>query len=176
MIRVVVASTNPVKIESARRGIAALYGETEASGIEVESGVSAQPFGSEETLRGAVNRAQAARTLYSEADFAVGIEGGVEAVGDDLLAMAWVVIIDRAGKTGKARSGSFVLPRKIAALIRDEGLELGDADDRVFGQSDSKRKNGSVGLLTGDVITRADFYTPAVTLALIPFHNPELEF
>ena len=46
----------------------------------------------------------------------------------------------------------------------------------MFGQSDSKRKNGSVGLLTGDVITRADFYTPAVTLALIPFHNPDLAF
>ena len=122
------------------------------------------------------NRAQAARTLHPEADFAVGIEGGVEVLGHDLLAMAWVVIIDRAGKTGKARSGSFVLPKKIAALIRDEGLELGDADDIVFGQSDSKRKNGSVGLLTGDVITRADFYTPAVTLALIPFHNPALEF
>jgi inosine/xanthosine triphosphatase len=174
MIRVVVASSNPVKIESARRGIAALYGETEAFGVEVESGVSAQPVGSEETLRGAMNRAQAARTLHPAADFAVGIEGGVEAMGDDLLAMAWVVIIDRAGKIGKARSGSFVLPRRIAALMREEGLELGDADDRVFGQSDSK--NGSVGLLTGDVITRADFYTPAVTLALIPFRNPELEF
>lgn len=176
MIRVVVASTNPVKIESARRGIAALYGETEALGVEVESGVAAQPFGSEETLRGAINRAQAARTLHPDADFTVGIEGGVEALGSDLLAMAWVVIIDHAGKTGKARSGSFVLPRKIAGLILEEGLELGDADDRVFGQSDSKRKNGSVGLLTGDVITRADFYTPAVTLALIPFKNPELAF
>ena len=97
-------------------------------------------------------------------------------LGHDLLAMAWVVIIDRAGKTGKARSGSFVLPKKIAALMVNEDLELGDADDIVFGQSDSKRKNGSVGLLTGDVITRADFYTPAVTLALIPFHNPALEF
>jgi len=176
MIRVAVASTNPVKIESARRGIAALYGATEASGVDVASGVSAQPWGNEETLRGAQNRARAARMQHPEADFAIGIEGGVEAMGDDLLAMAWVVIIDREGKTGKARSGSFVLPRKIAALIREEGLELGDADDRVFGQSDSKRKNGSVGLLTGDVITRADFYTPAVTLALIPFKNPALEF
>ena len=155
------------------------YGKSVArgcQGVEVESGVPAQPFGSEETLRGAMNRAQAARTLHPEADFAVGIEGGVEVLGHDLLAMAWVVIIDRAGKTGKARSGSFVLRKKIAALIVNEDLELGDADDIVFGQSDSKRKNGSVGLLTGDVITRADFYTPAVTLALIPFHNPALEF
>ena len=45
--------------------------------------------------------------------------------------MAWVVIIDRAGKMGKARRGSFVLPREVTALIKFEGLELGDADDRV---------------------------------------------
>ncbi len=175
-MRIIVASTNPVKIESARRGITALFGQAEALGVEVVSGVSDQPFGNEETLRGAINRAQAARSLHPEADFAVGIEGGVEELDDDLLAMAWVVIIDRAGKMGKARSGSFVLPREVTALIKFEGLELGDADDRVFGKSDSKRKNGSVGLLTGDVITRADFYTPAVTLALIPFKNPSFTF
>lgn len=175
-MRVIVASTNPVKIESARRGIAALYGEVEARGIEVASGVSAQPFGTEETLRGAINRARAARAADPDADFAVGIEGGLETLDGDFLAMAWVVIIDRAGKTGKARSGSFVLPQEVTRLIRDEGIELGDADDRVFGKSDSKRKNGSVGLLTGDVITRADFYTPAVTLALIPFRNEGFTF
>lgn len=176
MIWAVVASTNPVKIESARLGIAALYGTVTAVGIEVESGVSAQPIGTDETLRGAVNRARAARSLDSEADFAVGIEGGLELIEGSLLAMAWVVMIDRAGTMGMARSGSFVLPREVASLILDEGLELGDADDRVFGQSDSKRRNGSVGLLTGDVITRADFYAPAVTLALIPFRNPQFTF
>ncbi len=175
-MRVVVASTNPIKIESAQRGVAALYGETEAFGVDVASGVAAQPMGIEETLRGAVNRARAARALHPDADFAVGIEGGLEPLGDDLLAMAWVVVIDRAGTVGRARSGSFVLPREVTSLIRDEGIELGDADDRVFGQSDSKRKNGSVGLLTGNVITRADFYAPAVTLALIPFKNPRFTF
>lgn len=176
MIQIVVASGNPVKLESARRGVAALYGEAiEVRGVEVDSGVAAQPIGTAETLLGALNRARAARAAHPEADFAFGIEGGVEPLDGELLTMAWVVVIDRAGKIGKARSGSFVLPKEVTALIH-EGLELGDADDRVFGKSGSKRKNGSVGLLTGDAITRADFYTPAVTLALIPFRNPDLTF
>jgi inosine/xanthosine triphosphatase len=175
-MRVVVASANPVKIESARRGFAALYGAIDVLGIEIASGVPAQPFGTDQTFQGALNRARAARDAHPGSDFAVGIEGGLEAFGADLLAMAWVVVIDRAGAVGKARSGSFVLPREVTALIRDEGLELGDADDRVFGKSDSKRQNGSVGLLTGDIITRADFYAPAVILALIPFKNPHLTF
>jgi non-canonical (house-cleaning) NTP pyrophosphatase len=85
-----------------------------------------------------------------------------------MLTMAWVVIYARDGRMGKARSGAFVLPREVTVLVA-EGLELGDADDRVFGQSNSKQKNGSIGLLTGDVITRATYYTPTVSMALIPF-------
>ena len=61
----------------------------------------------------------------------------------------------------------------MADLVRG-GLELGEADDLVFRTSNSKRRNGAVGLLTGDVITRAGLYTPAVQLALIPFIRPEL--
>ncbi len=91
------------------------------------------------------------------------------------MAFAWVVIFDRSGKMGKARSGAFQLPDEIARLIA-QGMELGHADDQVFGQQDSKRHNGSVGLLTGDVLTRTGFYTPAVLMALIPFRNPHLSF
>lgn len=55
-----------------------------------------------------------------------------------------------------------------------EGKELGEADDLVFGQTNSKQANGAVGILTDNVLTRTTFYEPAVILALIPFKNPEL--
>jgi non-canonical (house-cleaning) NTP pyrophosphatase len=55
-----------------------------------------------------------------------------------------------------------------------QGMELGDADDAVFGRSNSKQANGAVGILTGNVIDRAELYEQAVVLALIPFKNPEL--
>jgi non-canonical (house-cleaning) NTP pyrophosphatase len=67
----------------------------------------------------------------------------------------------------------FFLPPEIAQLIR-QGKELGEADDIVFGRQDSKRKNGAVGLLTGNVIDRLELYEGAVVLALAPFKNPEL--
>ena len=55
-----------------------------------------------------------------------------------------------------------------------QGLELGQADDIVFGRSNSKQANGAVGILTDDVIDRAQLYEPAVIFALIPFKNPDL--
>ena len=56
----------------------------------------------------------------------------------------------------------------------DQGKELGDANDIVFGGNNSKQKNGSVGILTGDIINRTDYYYTALVLALIPFKNPNL--
>jgi non-canonical (house-cleaning) NTP pyrophosphatase len=82
------------------------------------------------------------------------------------------VVLDRE-RQSKGRSGEFFLPEKVAALVR-EGVELGEADDRVFGRSNSKQKNGAVGLLTGDAVDRAGLYVPAVIFALIPFKNPEM--
>ena len=74
---------------------------------------------------------------------------------------------------GKGRSGTFFLPPKIAELIR-QGKELGEADDIVFGRTNSKQENGAVGILTDGVVDRTKYYTEAVVLALIPFKNERL--
>jgi non-canonical (house-cleaning) NTP pyrophosphatase len=52
-------------------------------------------------------------------------------------------------------------------------MELGDADDAVFGRSNSKQANGSIGLLTDDALTRTEYYVQAVIMALIPFKKPQ---
>jgi non-canonical (house-cleaning) NTP pyrophosphatase len=88
------------------------------------------------------------------------------------MAFAWIVISD-GEKTGKARTASFFLPSEVAKLVH-QGMELGDADDQVFKKSNSKQKNGAVGLLTNDAITRKSLYLPAVQMAFIPFLNPKL--
>jgi non-canonical (house-cleaning) NTP pyrophosphatase len=77
--------------------------------------------------------------------------------------------------TGKARTATFYLPQEVITLVQ-RGIELGHADDMVFGRSNSKQQNGSVGLLTEDVITRLTYYSHAVVLALIPFKNEALQF
>lgn len=174
-MNIVVASTNPVKLESVVRGFAPLYGTVHAVGLSVPSGVSDQPVGIEETLTGALNRAWRAHYAVPQALFAVGIEGGVERHNGQMYAMAWVAVVSEDGRVGTACSGQFLVPLEVAQLI-DQGMEMGDADDQVFGRSNSKQQNGAIGLLTGDAITRADYYAPAVTMALIPFRNPNLTF
>ena len=104
----------------------------------------------------------------------VGIEGGVEEVNGTLEVFAWIIVLSKQ-TSSRSRTATFYLPDEVSQLVH-QGLELGDADDRVFGKSNSKQSNGSVGLLTGDAVTRLNYYEQAVTLALIPFKNPQLTF
>ncbi len=176
MERIVVASSNPVKIQAALDGFHKLFPDRQftADGIEVPSGVSAQPRSSAETLQGALNRARNARQHMTDADYWVGIEGGVEEANGAMGVFAWIVVL-ADGKIGKSMTGVFYLPQEVVRLVH-QGYELGDADDIVFGRSNSKQQNGSVGLLTDNVITRLTYYEHAVILALVPFKNPSLSF
>ena len=173
-LKIVVASENPVKINSALKGFQEMFPiETfEIEGIDVPSGVNAQPLGNSETYQGALNRATNAKNDRPFADFWIGIEGGNIPEGNEMEVMAWVVVLSN-DQTGKARTAGFYLPQRTIQLVR-EGYELGAADEIVFGIQNSKQKMGSSGLLTDNVMDRERFYISAVILALIPFKKKEL--
>ncbi len=171
---VVVASKNPVKIAAVQGALErTVPGEAfEVAGIEVGTAIADQPRSDAETLSGAEERARAAAELRPEADYWVGIEGGIEDSDAGMTAFAWIVVKTGFG-TGRARSGTFFLPDRVALLVR-QGKELGEADDIVFGRSNSKQEEGAVGLLTHGVIDRRALYEHAVVLALAPLRNPLL--
>lgn len=179
MSRVIVASANPVKMEAVRQGFALMFPDMHITleGHGAPSGVSDQPLGDNETRRGATNRAKHIRQQYPDADYWVGIEGGCTLHDDDNSASvyAWVVVLGKGEQVGHSKTGVFFLPDEVTRFIR-QGMELGHADDEVFGRTNSKQDTGSVGILTGDVITRTSYYVHAVALALIPFHTPTLTF
>ncbi|KAH8881761.1 Maf/Ham1 [Thozetella sp. PMI_491] len=174
---VVVASQNPVKIKAALKGFTSMFpGSTYTTvGVSVPSGVPDQPMSDDETLQGALNRIRNAREAKPGADFYIGLEGGLHTEGSCFQSFAWIAVEDKAGRKGKARSATYYLPEEVSKLVRG-GMELGHADDVVFGRSNSKQVNGSTGILTDDAVDRSTFYEQAVILALIPFKNPTLTF
>lgn len=174
-MKIVVASKNPVKIEAVKLAFTKMFPKVkfEVEGVSVSSLVSNQPKSDSETLLGALNRANGASEKILDADFYVGIEGGIEDLGEEMISVAWAVVKSKDGKIGKGRGGSYFLPKKITQLIR-EGKELGEADDVVFARSNSRESNGAVGILTNNVIDRKSRDSDAIVLALIPFKNKEL--
>jgi inosine/xanthosine triphosphatase len=174
MKSILIASRNPVKVQATLNGFQRMFPEEsfQIQSAAAASGVSNQPRSDEETLRGATNRAQDAARDYPQANYWVGIEGGIQETGGQMTAFAWVVIYD-GRSLGKSRTGTFFLPPQVSKLVR-QGVELGTADDIVFQRENSKQENGAIGILTANVVDRTGLYEQAVILALLPFKNPEL--
>jgi inosine/xanthosine triphosphatase len=167
----VVASQNPVKIEATRRGFASMFPNTtlHLHAVTVSSGVRPQPLSDADTLQGALNRVQHAAHLVPQADYWVGIEGGVAEHQGSMEAFAWIVV-STPYLLGKSRTGTFRVPAEVAALIR-QGYELAAAVEEVYQLTQVKSTTGAVGVLTEGVIDRVQLYEQAVVLALVPFKH-----
>jgi len=173
-MKVIVASKNPVKINCVLSGFTQMFlnEPLEVKGIATSSGVSDQPMTNQETLQGAKNRAANAKNEVVDADFWIGIEGGIEETPDGMEAFAWVVILS-SNKKGQSRTSTFYLPPEVKALVLN-GMELGYANDQVFAKTNSKRKGGAVGSLTNGLLGRTEYYVQAVILALVPHVKNEM--
>ena len=172
-MKIVVASTNPAKLGAARRAFENRFpGEPcDIVTAPAESGVGDQPFSDEDTRNGAINRAHNAGEQHPDADYCVGMEGGVDTFNGQLFTFAWMAVLGPDGRTGVARSLSLPLPPAVKRLVED-GLELGEANDRVFSTTNSKQGGGAFGLLTGGQLTREDVYSDALSIALLLFAHP----
>jgi non-canonical (house-cleaning) NTP pyrophosphatase len=194
-MRIAVGSGNPVKRDATARVFDAATVESRVVG----SGVSEQPFGHEETRRGAVTRAR--RALAAEDggdgryDLAVGIEGGVAAVeggaaaaedgaerfGTDTDPLApdveviggGLALVMWAAVTDGERlscGGGPTLPLPNHVAARlRAGEELGPVMDDVLGTDDVAKREGAAGALTAGRLTRTDALETAVAAAAGPF-------
>ncbi len=172
-MKVVIGSKSPVKAEAVRRGFQGLFPEIAFvfECVPADSGISAQPMSHAEMRTGALGRAKHARLLSPEADFYVGLEGGVEELHGDLYNYGWVIVESKDNKQGWGQTFGFALPPAIRDLILHEGLEQSDATDKVFEKLGASTSTGTIGPLTKDFITYTDWYVPAVIGALVPFAN-----
>ena len=170
---IAVGSTNPVKLGAVRAVLGAIARSATIESIAVASTVPDQPFGDDETIRGAVARATAAQQALS-ADLGVGIEGGVVELPDgSMRTCAWAAIVDANGRSGIGGSLAMMLPPDVATMIRG-GLELGEAMDRLVGARGTKHGRGAVGILTAGLVDRQRAYEALVAYALAPFVTRDL--
>jgi inosine/xanthosine triphosphatase len=164
----VIGSRNPAKIAAVRDAFALVGGVVDIISTTVHGGFR-QPLTDNETRLGAEQRAKRARERYPEADWWIGIEGGIEDVAGDLMVIAWAVV-ERGDQIGRSRSASFALPAWIAARIR-AGATLGAITELVSEGSDWQ-STGLVATLSSGRINRTQLYVQPVLLALLPFLSP----
>ncbi len=175
-MRVLVGSRNPVKVGAVEDVFAAHFDAPIVEGLDVDSGVPAQPVG-DETFAGAQQRALALVRRNAEEDlgasFCVGLEGGITWLADRWWAYGVICLADSAGRCGFGVSPMFELPPGIESSLLG-GEELGHVIDRLSGDQGSKQKGGAISFLTQGRVTRRQLYAQGLTMALVPFLNPEL--
>ena len=180
-MKVLVGSRNPVKLEATKEAFFKYFDAVEVVGISVNSKVSNQPI-EDETFAGARNRAFELKRINEardlNAEFFVGIEGGIKKLFHRWFTFGVICIIDYKGKIGYGTSPFFELPSQITKeLLEGKGMiELGDVMDNLIGEKNTKQKQGAVGYFTKGVMDRKRYYVDGLTVALIPFLNVGLCF
>ena len=173
-MKVAIGSKNPVKIAAVKEAFEKVWPEKEFEflGVEVPSGVPDQPMSDEESIFGATNRAKRA-IEQTGADFGVGLEGGLQQIGDKWFDCGWIVIIDSKNRVGTGSSARIETPPKTMEHIH-KGMELGLVNDMVFKQKNTKHAGGHFGLMTNNAITRQSGYRDGIFMALSRFIQPQL--
>ena len=165
-----IGSANPVKIKAVEEIVAdyEFLQKAQVNSISVESQVAEQPLTLEETIAGAKNRATNA---FDNCKFSFGIEDGLMPLPLSLSGyMNVCVCVVYDGKqyyTGL--SSAFEYPKAITDLIFKEKLDVSQAflQSGLSETPDLGKKNGAIGILTKNRLTRKDYTKQALVTALI---------
>jgi inosine/xanthosine triphosphatase len=174
-MKVIVGSLNPVKLNATRNILEKIYGEIDISSKDVDSGVPDQPFGLDQTIEGAINRAKMAYS--NEYDLSVGIESGLMKTPDTLtgyIDLQWCAIFDGKNITLGVSSGFEYPPEVIKEVLC--GVEVGEVMDKITGVSNLGTKKGAVSHLSRDMLNRTENTEQCVLTAMIPRMNKEIYF
>jgi len=176
MTKILVGSKNPVKISSVKTTFEKYFEKVEVSGFDVDSRVSPQPV-NDETFEGAKNRAlflfDKNKNEDLNADYFVGIEGGIIKTYSRWFGFGCMCIMDKEMRTGFGTSAHFELPDNIVVELLN-GKELGDVMDEIQNEANTKQKHGAIGYFTNGVMSRTELYVPGLITALIPFLHKDI--
>ena len=174
-MKVVVGSLNPVKLNATKNILEKIYGKINISSKYVDSGVPDQPFGLDETIKGAVSRAKNSYSI--DVDLSVGIESGLMKTPNTLtgyIDLQWCAIFDGKNVTLGVSSGFEYPPEVVKEVL--SGVEVGDVMDRITVVDNLGMKKGAVSHLSRDMLNRTENTEQCVLTAMIPRMNKNIYF
>ena len=176
--KILIGSENSVKIESVRQSFSKFFKPVDVKGLNVDSGVPAQPC-NEDVFVGAKNRAEHVKRINGEqhlnADFFVGIEGGILQFHNRWFQGSVIHILDQRHRESFGTTGLYELPNWIIEKLL-AGNELGPIIDELVQNSNTAEKQSTIGFLTNGEVDRLQNNTQAITFALVPFLQDNLYF
>lgn len=175
MVRVLIGTTNQIKIDGAKEAFQEYFDNVEIKGITVSSEVNNQPI-NEEIFLGAKNRVQNLIKYADEnnvtVDFFLGIESGITNVLGKWMNVSISVIKDKNGYQSFGTSASYPIPDKYISEIQK--TDLGKVMKKLFKEENITNQKGGIDYLTHDKISRKDLTKEAFLMALTSFINNDI--
>ncbi len=187
-MRIAIGSTRGPKVEAVKEAWKIFEGRIapERNGdptfltYDVSNGGPVMPLSVGDLMKGAQGRAERLtlqlKREKAEADFYVGLEGGLNIIGDQgarrqVFLESWAYVTD--GHRGYyGHGGGVFVPPRISSPVIDRGIELGIVMDRFTRESDVRSGRGAWGVLTSDILDRKHSFVIALIGAFAPFYNP----
>ncbi|GIQ83388.1 inosine triphosphate pyrophosphatase-like protein [Kipferlia bialata] len=186
-IRIAIGTKSKAKIRACEIAFGQCFpGATlDITPVPVPSGVKDQPLTAQDSLLGARTRALGALSLCPvDVDYAVGMEGGIERVGEGeagvWLESGWMVVLDKDGVEGVGTGPRFQVGEPVMSRILG-GQELSHAmkdlsqleSARVEGAGapsvEGVKLSGTISILTHGTTDRTAVYAMGTVMALARF-------
>ena len=127
----------------------------------VSSGVSSQPMSDEETMQGAIHRAQHAHEVGA---YSIGLEGGITKVGTTYFVCNWGAMKDPSGHLYVARGATIPLPQEVISEVIEQKEELQPVLQSYAQKRNERFSGGALGYFTNGWKTRKEAYVEILEL------------
>jgi inosine/xanthosine triphosphatase len=171
-MKVALGSKNPVKVRATKKVMRKIYRDVKIFPVKVDPGVGDNPMTEDETIEGAINRARRALEKV-DADLGIGMEGGMVKKLDRYFLCGWCAVADKLDEITLSNAGYIEIPDVAVKKVLG-GKELGDAMNEIVRMKDVKKKMGTIGVLTNNLMNRERSWEIALIFAMTKKLKPEL--
>ncbi len=167
-MKIAIGTTSELKVRALKSAVAKIDLDAEIIPHKTDSGVSAQPFGYDEIILGATNRAMQCKKDLDH-DISLSVESGLVKIGDDYFDIACVCAISKDGNKSFTYSAGYFVPEWMIREIKENKTELGFITQRLSGDTDKD----PLKYFSGGKIKREELLSQAIEIALVKTLNEE---
>lgn len=165
-MKIAIATASELKIRALKDALRVLNINAEVLSGKTSSGVAEEPFGYEETSKGARNRVIQCKEKF-DPDIAVAVESGLISIEGSYFDVACVHVISKDGRESVAYSSGYFVPDWMVQEVRVNNIDIGIIAQRLSNSADKDPLN----YFSKELIRREDLISQAIVLALIKLMN-----
>ncbi|MDQ5969065.1 MAG: inosine/xanthosine triphosphatase [Patescibacteria group bacterium] len=165
-MKIAIGTTSELKVRALKSAVVQIDLDAEIIPHKTDSGVSVQPFGYDEIILGATNRAMQCKKDL-DCDISLSVESGLVKIGDDYFDIACVCAISKDGNKSFTYSAGYFVPEWMIREIKENKTELGFITQRLSGDTDKD----PLKYFSNNVIKREELLSQAIILAIVKLFN-----